>query len=122
MLLAIIGIVAIVVCAIQAYKAAASTDRNGPLWTALVVVTGVVFQFVLPVLFAMVLAIYFFTTGTPQNRLESEISGSVTLVSVAGIVVSVIAMGFFITRLAKIREEEPVVAPPPPPPTFDGEQ
>jgi hypothetical protein len=117
-MLTIIGLVAIIVCAIQAWKAAAGTDRNPPLWTVLVVATGIAFQIIVPVLLVIVIAAYYVATGTPPARLDSEIGGVATFVGIVGIVLSVIGMGFILRRLARLKDDDPPVPAPPPPPTF----
>lgn len=123
-MLSILGIVAVVVLAIQIYKTAAGNGRNAPLWTFISVVIGIGLQFVVPMLAGIVLAVYLLITGTPQENLESAMFGMLTVISILGIVLSIAGMAVVAKYVARIKDDEPAasVPPPPPPPTFGDNQ
>ena len=123
-MLTIIGIVAIVVITIQVYKTAAGTDRNAPLWAAINVIIGIGLQFVAPILIGIVIAVYYIATGTPVENIESEMFGAAVLISIAGIVLSIIGMGLVMKFVSRVKDDEPAARtpPPPPPPAFGGNQ
>jgi drug/metabolite transporter (DMT)-like permease len=118
-MLTILGLVAIVVFTVQVYKTAAGTERNAPLWAAMTAVIGIALQFVVPILFGVVLAVYYIATGTPVENLESEMFGGALLISIAGIVLSIVGMVLAMKHVSKVKDDEPAAKAPPPPPTFD---
>jgi hypothetical protein len=118
-MLSILGIVAIIVIAIQVYKSAAGTERNAAGWTFVSVAVGVGIQFVFPVLIGVLLAVYLLMTGTPQNQLQSGLFGVMAIIEIVGIVLSIAAMFLVAKHVSKIKDEETNVEAPPPPPRFE---
>ncbi len=119
-MLIILGLVAIVVFTIQVYKTAAGTERNAPFWAGMTAVIGIGLQFVVPILFSIVVAVYYIATGTPAENLESDMFGAALLISIAGIVLSIVGMVLVMKHVSRVKDDEPAAkAPPPPPPTFN---
>jgi len=119
-MLTIIGIVALVVFTIQVYKTAAGTGRNAAAWAAITAVIGISIQFVFPVIIGIAIGIYYAATGTPVDRIEIEMFGLLTIISILGIVLSLVGMWLVTKHVSKVIDDDPrAVAPPPPPPTFD---
>ena len=122
-MLSIVGIVAIVVMTIQAYKSAAGTERNAPLWAGLTAVIGIGIQFVMPVTIGIAVGVYLAATGTPTDDFGQAYYGLFTIIGLAGIVLSIVGMWLVVRHVSNVRDDDPAVAsPPPPPPTFGGNQ
>ena len=123
-MLSIVGIVAIVVMTIQAYKTAAGTERNAPLWAGLTAVIGIGIQFVLPVMIGIGFGIYLAASGTSTDDLGGGYYGLFTVIGLAGIVLSLVGMWLVIRHVSNVPDDDPAIAspPPPPPPTFGGNQ
>ena len=113
----IIALVAVIVFTIQVYKTANGTGRNGALWAMLTAAVGLGFQFVLPFVFGIVLAIVYMVQGSTVESLESDITLPATLIGLAGIVISIGGMFLISKHVAKVPDDPPMsaVAPPPPP-------
>jgi hypothetical protein len=62
-LLTILGLAAILIFSIQVYKTAVSTERNSAGWTILTVGIGIAFQFIVPIVLGIVIAIYYLSTS-----------------------------------------------------------
>lgn len=112
------GIFAIVVFTIQVYKTAAGTERNAPLWAALTAVIGIFFQFVIPFLVGIVIAVYYLSVGTSPDNLGSEIFGLATILDVILLILSIVAMYFVSKHVSKVKDDLPGIQAPPPPPAF----
>jgi len=119
-MLSILGIVAIVVFTIQVYKTAAGTERNAPLWAIATAGIGIGIQFVLPVIIGLILAIYYMSTGTPAEELQSAVAGIASVIGVVGMVLSIVGMWLVMKHVSNVRDDLSVTAPPPPP-AFDRE-
>jgi thiamine transporter ThiT len=118
-MLSLIGIIAIVVFTIQVYKTAKNTERNAPLWALLTVGVGIVMQFVIPFLIGVVLVVYYMMSGTPPERLESEIFGLALILNVVCIGLSIVGMILVMKHVSRVRDDVPMSAiQPPPPPSF----
>jgi len=121
-MLGLLGIIAIVVFTIQVYKTAKNTDRNAALWALLTVGIGVALQFIIPFFIGIVLVIYYMMTGTPADRLETEISGLAMVLNVVCIALSIVGMVLVMKHVSKVRDDPPMsAASPPPPPSFSGQ-
>lgn len=120
-MLTIVGIVAIVVMTIQAYKTAASTERNAAGWAVITVVIGIGLQFVVPILIGIALGIYYVSTGVPVEDIQNRMLGPAVIISIVGIVLSIIGMGLVMKFVSRVKDDDPAVAPPPPP-TFGANQ
>ena len=116
-----LGIVAIVVFTIQVYKTAIDTGRNAPLWAGATAVIGIVIQFFLPVIIGVFFGIYLAVTERGFEDLESGFFGLMTVINVAGVLLSVVGMWLVMKHVSKIKEDDPAGAAPPPPPTFGGD-
>jgi putative Mn2+ efflux pump MntP len=118
LMLGIAGLVAIVVFTYQAYKTAAGTDRNPILWSVATAAIGIGFQFFIPLLIGIVLAIYYMATGTPAERLEDEISGIAGVFGLVCLVLSIVGMVLVMKHVSKVRDDGSDAMAPPPPPNF----
>ena len=117
-MLTIVGFVAIVVFTYQVYKTAASTARNPVIWSVVTAMIGIGFQFILPLLIGIVLAIYYVATGTPTERLQDEISGIALIIGLISLVISIVGMAQIMKHVSKVKDDDPVLMAPPPPPNF----
>jgi hypothetical protein len=119
-MIGIIAFIAVFVVTYQVYKTAVSTERNPWFWAGLALVTGFGLQVVLPMLFGIFMAVYYLVTGTPADRLESEITGVVNLFAIVSLVLSIVGMVLIMKHVSRIKEDEPAafVQGPPPPPSF----
>lgn len=113
------GIIAIVVFTIQVFKTAQGTERNAPLWAALTAGIGITFQFIIPIILGIVLAVYYLATGSSPETLQSDIQGWSIVIGVACIILSIVGMVLVSKHVSKVIDV-PVgaVNAPPPPPTF----
>jgi len=116
-MLSIIGVVAIIVIAVQVYKTASSTERNAVGWTALALVIGIGIQFVVPVVLGFGIGLYLVATGTSAEELQDYMGLWVTI-SVAAIVLSLVGMILVAKHVSKVKDEVTNVQAPPPPPDF----
>ena len=116
-MLSIVGIVAIVVIAIQVYKSASSTERNAAAWTAIAVVVGIGIQFVIPAIVGFAIGFYLVATGTPVEEIQGFF-GLWSVIGVAGIVLSIVGMVVVARHVSKVKDEDTNAQAPPPPPTF----
>ena len=115
----IIGIVAVIVFTIQVYKSANGTKRNGALWAMLTAAIGVGFQFVIPFIAGIVIAIAYMVGGSTPESLQSDITLPATLIGLAGIFISIAGMFLISRHVATVPDDPPMsVAVPPPPPQF----
>jgi putative Mn2+ efflux pump MntP len=121
-MLSILGIVAIVVITIQAYKTAASNGRNAPGWAAVTAVIGIGIQFALPIFIGIAIGIYYAATGANVDNIGSEYIGLFTIIGVAGIVLSIVGMYLVMKYVSKVPDDDPSPMAPPPPPTFGNDQ
>lgn len=118
-MLGIVGIVAIVVFTIQVYKGASNTGRNAALWAIINVVTGIVFQFVLPLIFGIVVGVYYVLSGSALENLESDIQAPAAVIGILFLVISIAAMFFIWKHVGKVPDVPPgTTNVPPAPPTF----
>jgi len=120
-MISILGLVAIIVIAIQVYKSASSTDRNPVGWTALALMIGIGIQFVLPVMIGLGYGIYLAATDSLAD-LQNTNFGWMSVIGVASIVLSIVGMWLVAKHVSKVKddvESEPV---PPPPPSFSSGQ
>jgi hypothetical protein len=116
-MLSIVGIVAIVVIAIQVYKSAASTERNAAAWTAVAVVVGIGIQFVIPAIVGFAIGFYLVATGTPPDQIQGFF-GLWAVIGIAGIILSIVGMVLVAKHVSKVKDDVTNAGTPPPPPTF----
>ena len=120
-MISILGLVAIIVIAIQVYKSAASTDRNPVGWTVLALMIGVGIQFVLPVMIGLGYGIYLLATNSAADHqnITFELIG---VIDVVGIVLSIVGMWFIARHVSKVQGDVEIGPAPPPPPSFGSGQ
>jgi hypothetical protein len=116
----IIGIAAIIVFAIQVYKTAVSTEHNAPLWTGATVLIGLAVQYVLPFFSGLAIGIFYVLSHRPLENLGADMFGVFTIIDIAALVLSLIAMGRVMKHVGKIKDDDhsSPYQPPPPPPSF----
>jgi hypothetical protein len=118
-MLGIIGIVAIVVLTIQIYKTARNTERNAGLWALLAAIIGVSFQFVIPFLVGMVLAIIYVAGGTRNPaELQSQIYGPAMVIGIICLILSIVGMIVIFKIVSRVPDRPFASGPPPPPSDF----
>ncbi len=116
-MLSIVGIVVIVVACIHAYRSARDTGRRPILWLLAVLAVGIGFQFVIPTIIGLVLAIYYLSTGEHQAQLVDDLTAWSLIIGIVCLVLSIVGM-LYIAKRASVVPDEPAIQPPPPPPTF----
>lgn len=118
---ALLGIVAIVIFAVQVYKAAAEYGRNAPLWTILTVIIGFVFQYILPLVVGIGWGIYLLISGGSIENIETSAFGLIFVVEVLCWALSFVGMFLVMKHVSQIPDDPlvSILAPPPPPPRFD---
>ena len=113
------GIIAIVVFTIQVFKTAKGTGRNAGLWAALTAAIGIGFQFFVPLILGIIIAVYYLATGSSPETLERDVQMPATVIGVISIIVSIIGMVLVSKHVSKV-VDVPVGSRevPPPPPSF----
>lgn len=115
----IFALVAIVVFTIQVYKTANGTGRNGALWAVLTAAVGLGLQIIIPIIAAIVLAVAYLLMGSSPETLESDITAPTTIISIVGLILSIVGMVLISKHVAKVPDDAPMsAAAPPPPPQF----
>lgn len=120
-MISILGLVAIIVIAIQVYKSAASTDRNPIGWTVLALLIGIGIQFVLPVMLVLGYGIYLAATNSSAD-LQNIAFGLMGIIEVVAIVLSIVGMWFVAKHVSKVQDDVEIGPTPPPPPSFGSGQ
>jgi hypothetical protein len=119
-MLSLFGIFAIVMFAIHTFRSANSNGRNGALWAVISLAVGIGLQWVLPLVAAMVVGVAYIASGSNIDTIEQDIMWPATVISFAGLGLSILGMWIVHWHVLKIPEEEPAAASgPPPPPVFD---
>jgi hypothetical protein len=118
-MIGILALIAIVVFTIQVYKTANGTGRNGALWALLTAVVGFGLQIVIPIVAAIVLAVVYLASGSSPEALESEITAPTTIISIVGLILSIVGMVLISKHVSKVPDDPAMsAAVPPPPPQF----
>ena len=118
-MLSIIGLVILVVAAIQAYKAAKGYGRNGVAWALITFGIGFGIQIIIPLIFGIIYGIILAAGGmTSQQQMQEAILIPAVIVSIVCIVLSVGAVFLVLRYLSKVPEEKSFVSPPQPPENF----
>lgn len=120
-MLSIVGIVLIVVAAVQVYKTANGTGRNGSLWAVATVAAGICFQLVIPIIIGIVIGIVYIMSGSTPEQAAVDITGLAIVITIVCLVLSFIAIWLIFRHVSKVRDDERYVTPPPPPPNFTGQ-
>ena len=121
MLLTLFGAVATFVAAYFTFKTANENGRKGWLWTLISLFVGFGLQIFAPFVLAVVLAIFFIITGTPQHEVPSRIDSLATVLFYTCWALSFVGLFLVIKFVAKIPEydeRELEMLQPPPPPNF----
>jgi RsiW-degrading membrane proteinase PrsW (M82 family) len=122
-MLSILGLVVIVVSTYLVYKTAHDNGRSGVLWAVIICLLGIVLQFVIPTLVTAVLVFMYYSSAPSssvyleQQRL-ADLQTYATIVSIAGLVLSLVGMWAIMKYVSRIPEDDPAASAPPPPPTF----
>lgn len=119
MILVILGIAAVIVASVLAYRTANDYDRNGIVWAILVLVVGFGIQIILPVCIVIIYAIYTVASGGEGAGIGAIGVGSSLILSVGCLILSVVAIMLILRHLSKVPEDKPFTAPPLPPDTFN---
>lgn len=120
MILQILAFAVLVVISYFVFKTARDYGRNPALWTILTVGVGIFFQFVLPFLIGIVLAIVWIASGTPPERLQVDLETPLILIGLVSLGLSFVAMFVVLKYVSRIPDESPIDDIPPPPPSFEG--
>jgi|SRR5690606_34976789 len=119
-MLGILGIVALIVFPIQVYRTAKGTGRNAAFWTALTVVVGVGFQFVIPFFVGMIMAVVLIAGGTPPDEVMVGYEGLYMVLGLVTLALSIGGMFLIARHVGTVPDDPPSIAgpQPPPPPAF----
>lgn len=120
MILQLLAFAVLVVISYFVFKTARDYGRNPALWTILTVGVGLFFQFILPFLIGLVLAIVWIASGTPPERLQVDLQTPLILIGFVSLGLSFVGMFLILKYVSRIPDESPNAEIPPPPPTFEG--
>ncbi len=118
MILQLLGLAVIIVATYHIVKTAREYNRNAALWALLALGVGFGFQWVLPIVLGLALAIVYLATGTKQADLQAELSTPAMFITFACMGLSFVGM-FFLLKLVSRIPDDPEPMPVPPPPTFN---
>jgi hypothetical protein len=116
-MLSIFALVAVIAAAVQIYKTANSTGRNGALWAFITVAIGIGFQWVIPLAIGIVLGIVMVASGTPVDDIQNKIQGPATIIGFITIGLSFLGVWLVFKHVSKVPNDVPA-ARVPQPPTF----
>ena len=119
MILQLLAFAVLVVISYFVFKTARDYGRNPALWTMLTVGVGIFFQFILPILVGIALAIIWMAGGTTAESLQTELETPLILIGFVSLGLSFVAMFLILKYVSRIPDESPNVDTPPPPPEFD---
>ncbi len=110
----LLGIIAIVICAIQVYKTAVDAGRTPALWTLRTIGVGLFFQFILPFVIGLGIGVYLLISGTPLEKSAINAFGLMFIFEIVCLILGVVGMFFVMNRAAIIPDEERGTSPTPP--------
>ncbi len=115
----ILGLAVIVIVTYHVFKTARENGRNAALWAVAAVGIGFFFQWVMPIVVGIIIAVILIATGTPANGVQEKLGWWAFFINVFFVGLSFVALFMLLKFVSRIPDEIEV-APPPPPPTFDG--
>lgn len=118
-MLGILGLAVIVIASVMAFKTARDYGRSTGLWVGFVLIVGLGFQVVVPVLIYIVVGTIMVVRGNNGIEIQNMFDGWLVVLNVACVFLSVVGMMSILKYLSKAPEEEPFTAPPKPPASFD---
>lgn len=120
-MLSIIGFVFIIVMTVLAYKTAKDYERNPFGWATITFFAVFGIQILLPVFIGLVIGIVMIISGTPETQLQQRFEEKVPVITItiACLILSIVAGFLVIRHLAKIPEENLFDKPPDPPADFN---
>jgi uncharacterized membrane protein len=118
MILQILGLAVIVIATYHIAKTAKEYGRNSALWIFMALAVGFGFQWILPVVLGIVLAIVYLALGTPQQELQSALSTPAAILTFLCLGLSLVGLLVLLKLVSRV-PDEPEVMPVPPPPTFN---
>ena len=110
-----IPIIFMIIAAIFVYRTARDNGYNAILWTFIAVVAFLGVQFLIGILFGVIVLIGNRVWGWPMSVIGdySFILGLLAIVPAIGAVLLILR------HVNTIKDDEPLISPPPPPPTFN---
>ena len=99
-----LGIAAIIICTVLAFKTARDYGRSGPLWALITFGIGAGIQWVLGFLIGLALGIVYLMSGTSPNEIQSKIAGPAYVIGFGTLILSVVVMLFILKYLGRVRE------------------
>ena len=106
-----LGIIFIIIVAIQVYRTAKSTGRNPILWTAVAVVGFFAVQFAIGISIGIFFAFGMEMWGWPENKLDEY----AWIINWAVFIPAAIAMFVLMKVLSRLPDEPTMLTVPPPP-------
>ena len=107
-------VIFVIIAAVFVYRTARDNGYNALLWTVIAVVAFLGVQFLIGVLFGVIVYIGNMAWGWPL----SVINDYSFIVGLVALVPSIGAVLLILRHVNTIKDDEPVNSPPPPPPTF----
>lgn len=117
-MLGILGLAVIVIASVMAFKTARDYGRSTGLWTGFVIIVGLGFQVVIPVVIYIVVGFIMAVRGSNQIEIQNMFDGWLVVINVVCVFLSVVGMMSILKYLSNPPEEEPFTAPPAPPESF----
>jgi hypothetical protein len=118
-MLGIAGFVAMIVMIYQTFKTARDNSRNGVLWALASFGVGITFQFIVPIVLGVVLALIIVAKGVSDpTELQSQIMGPANIIGIACLALSFVGMWLIYRHVSKVPDFPISAEGPPPPPEF----
>lgn len=99
-----LGIAAIIVCVVLAFKTARDYGRNPFLWAVITFSVGFGIQYVLTFVVGLVLGVVWMLGGSTQEQIQMAIQGPAFFITIGATILSVIAMIVVLKYLSRVRE------------------
>lgn len=102
----ILLVVFIIIAPLFVYLTAKKNGHKPVYWALITLAVGVGFQFVLPVIIGIVLAIVLGSTGTSPNAIQATIQGYSLIFNISSSILNVIGVLLILRRVSKINNIE----------------
>lgn len=118
-MLSILGLIIIIVASIHVFRTAKQYERNAVAWTLITLGVGLGVQLVLPLFIGIIIGIVMVAGGSSVEEIQASIAVPAIIISIACIILSVVAVLFILRHVSKIPEGKSFTPPPSPPQEFN---